>query len=115
MTKEQALYNFWSSFGVPAYVESTVPDDATFPRITYNVKVDTFDRPVTMTASVWDRSDSWERVTGIVDQIAEELGRGGTKVNGVLWIKPGTPFAQDMTDPDKQIRRKLLNVEAEYA
>ena len=37
MTKEAALHNFWSMFGVPAYEENAVPsgeDGAEFPYIT---------------------------------------------------------------------------------
>lgn len=33
----EALYNFWSGFGLPAYLQDSVPDDATLPYITYEV------------------------------------------------------------------------------
>lgn len=32
-----ALYKFWAQFGVPAYMEDQVPDNATFPYIRYAV------------------------------------------------------------------------------
>lgn len=37
MNKAQAIQAFWESFGVPAYEESTVPDDAVMPYITYSM------------------------------------------------------------------------------
>lgn len=42
MTKEAALYNFWSMFGITAYEENAVPSDAKFPYITYQVVTDSF-------------------------------------------------------------------------
>ena len=114
MVKEQALHHFFSAFGVPVYGSSTVPEDASLPRITYDVSVDTFDRPVSITASIWSRSKSWVQATEIKDAIEEYLGMGGKIIDKVLWIKPGTPFAQRMNDTDDSIRRIVLNFEAEY-
>lgn len=114
MTKEQAITAYFKGFGVPAYDTSTVREDTTFPRITYDLSVDDFDRPVTITASIWDRSNSWESVTGIKDAISDDLGRGGRVIDGIVWLRPATPFAQRMTDPDKSIRRIVLNLEAEF-
>ena len=37
MTKAAAIYQFWNSFGLTAYEENTVPDDAAFPYITYQL------------------------------------------------------------------------------
>ena len=114
MVKEQALHKFFSAYGVPAYDANTVPEDAELPRITYEVSTDTFDRPISITASIWSRSKSWVQATEIKDAIEEDLGRGGRIIDKVLWIKPGTPFAQRMNDTDDTIRRIVLNFEAEY-
>ena len=43
MTAEQTLHSFWSSFGLTAYDENSVPDDAVLPYITYSVSYDSFD------------------------------------------------------------------------
>ena len=32
-----ALYDFWSGFGIPAYLQDNVPDDAVLPYITYEL------------------------------------------------------------------------------
>ena len=42
MTKAEALHSFYSSFGLTAYEENSVPDDAEFPYITYNITTDSF-------------------------------------------------------------------------
>ena len=59
MTKASALYNFWSGFGLTAYEENTVPTEAEFPYITYQVVTDSFGAEVALTASVWYRDTSW--------------------------------------------------------
>lgn len=115
--KEKALHQFWSSFGVTAYDENTVPENAMLPRITYNVVTDHIGNTVAMTASIWDRSTVWNGVTEISHRIAHKLMRGGYTrgyADGIVWIKPGTPFMQRMSDPDDSIRRILVNIEVEY-
>lgn len=118
MDKTQALHSFFSSFGVKAYDNSTVPDKAELPRITYEVVVDGFGAQNIITASIWDRSTSWKSVTDILSRIEAELGDGaGSMVpyeNGALWIKKASPFAQRMSDTDDSIRRYVLNFELEY-
>ena len=39
MDKYQAINEFWNRFGVMAYDENTVPDDAELPYITYGVNI----------------------------------------------------------------------------
>ena len=117
MDKTQAIYNFWSNFTWPAYDETAVPDKTPTPYITYNVVLDGFDHPVAMTASLWYKSTSWVDITLKCDEIQSALANGGKKIayeNGQLWIKPGNPFAQHMSDTDTSIRRIVLNIEVEY-
>lgn len=117
MDKEQALHTFWSQFGVKAYDQNTVPDDASFPRITYKVATDNFDNEVALTASIWDRSKSWKGVIDIQHLIEKALGYGGQTIKydkGLLWVKRAAPFAQRMPDPDDSIRRIVINIETEF-
>ena len=60
MNKSQALQSFWESFGIPAYNEYTVPDNAEMPYITYSVSESNIGVPVSLTASIWYRMPSWE-------------------------------------------------------
>lgn len=117
MTKEEAYHSFLSSFGVKAYDENTVPDDAQLPRITYSVSVAEFGDPVSMSISVWDRSTKWTTVTEMADAIYDAIGLGGRILSfddGYIWVKRGQPFAQRMADEDDSIRRIYINVEVEY-
>lgn len=117
MDKEQALNQFWNSFDIPAYDNNTVPDDATYPRITYDVTVNGFGTPTSLFASIWDRSTGWGRITGLAHKIDSRLSEGGQMVSfdgGALWIKKGNPFQQRMSDPDDTIRRIVVNIEVEY-
>ena len=118
MTKEAALYNFWSMFGLPAYEENTVPEDAAFPYITYQVVTDSFGYDVALTASVWYRSTSWKEANAKAQEISDKISRGGVTIacdNGIIWIRRGVPFAQSMgDDSDDLIKRKYINLVAEF-
>lgn len=117
MTKEQAIHSFWSSFGVSAYDENTVPDDAQLPYITYEVATDSIGNVVISAADIWDRSTSWQGVTELKDAIDAEIGYGGTTRHydgGLLWITKGTPFARRIPDTDGSIRHIALNIESEF-
>lgn len=117
MDKEQALQSFFAGFGIPAYDENTVPDNASLPRITYQVITDNFGAQNVITASIWDRSKSWKGVTDILHDIENLLGYGGHTVKydgGMIWLCRGMPFAQRMGDTDDSIRRIVINVQVEY-
>ena len=126
MTKEQALYNFWNSFGIQALEENSVPTDEEekpkFPYITYQVVIDSFDNQVQLTASLWDRDKNGYSAllenSKKAEEISQAIGRGGKILNcdnGKIWLKRGTPFAQNMgDDTDKLIKRKYLNITAEF-
>lgn len=92
----QALYAYYSSFGLPAYNEMSVPDDATLPYITYNLQQGDFCDPVTHYVQVWDRSYSYSYVAAIADMIVADIGRGKMLPysGGYVCIRPSTPLIQ---------------------
>lgn len=121
MTKAAALFNFWSSFGLSAYEENSVPtgDDAPeFPYITYSVSTGSLGAEIALSASVWYRSPSWIEANEKAQEISKFIGLGGAVApcdGGVIWLKRGSPFAQSMSDEsDSLIKRKYLNVTAEF-
>ena len=118
MTKAAAIYQFWSSFGLTAYEENTVPTDAAFPYITYQLVTDSFDREIPLTASLWYRSESWTVINAKTEEISQKISRGGKIIacdGGAIWLKRGQPFAQSMGDEsDNLIKRKYLNITAEF-
>lgn len=117
MTKSAAIYQFWGTF-LTAYEENTVPENATFPYITYQLVTDSFDTDVQMTASIWYRGSSWIEANAKAEEISNYIGRGGVFLNcdgGKIWLKRGTPFSQNMGDEsDNLIKRKYLNITAEF-
>ena len=118
MTKAAAIYQFWSSFGLTAYEENTVPTDAAFPYVTYQLVTDSFDREVAATASLWYRGESWAAINAKTEEISAHIGLGGKIIKcdgGRIWIKRGQPFAQNMGDEsDDLIKRKYLNLTFEF-
>ena len=118
MTKAAAIYQFWSGFGLTAYEENTVPTDAAFPYITYQLVTDSFDREVVATASLWYRGESWTDINAKTEEISAHIGLGGKVIKcdgGCIWIKRGQPFAQNMGDESNDlIKRKYLNLTVEY-
>lgn len=118
MTKAAAIYQFWNSFGLTAYEENTVPTDATFPYITYQLVTDSFDSEIPLTASLWYRCESWTGINAKTEEIIQKISRGGKIIvcdDGAIWLKRGQPFAQNMGDEsDNLIKRKYLNITAEF-
>lgn len=118
MDKMQAYHDFWSSFGWKAYDETSVPDTAVLPYITYESATDSFGTELALNASLWSRSTSWVDITAKEKEIAQYITRGG-KVkmydDGAIWIRKGTPWAQRMSEAgDENIRRILLNLTVEF-
>ena len=119
MTIAAALQSFYSSFGLPAYEENSVPDDATFPYVTYHVVTDGWGgNQVSLTASLWYKTDSWVAINTKSEEIRTALKFGGKILpcdDGAIWIMTGTPYAQNMVDPsDDTVKRKYINFIAEY-
>lgn len=118
MTKAAAVYQFWNSLGLTAYEENTVPDDAKFPYITYQLVTDGFDREIPLTASLWYRGERWTEINAKTEEISQKISRGGKIIScdgGAIWLKRGQPFAQSMGDEsDDLIKRKYINITAEF-
>lgn len=122
MNRNQALYKFWSSFGIPAYEVNSVPDNAKLPYITYTDQIGYFNDVNSLSASIWDydmpNSNNWGYVIEKANEIGEFIGQGGRTLkydNGLMWIVRGVPFGQRMSDPaDDRIRRMIINVQIEF-
>jgi len=116
MNEWTALHTFWSSFGIPAYDENTVPEDATMPYITYEASVADYGDKISLMGSLWYRSMSWQGISEKTKEIDDFIvgGAGISYGTGRLWITKGSPFAERMTEPDdNQVRRMLIHIQAE--
>lgn len=120
MDKWQAQQAFWEGFGLPAYDENTVPDEAKEPYITYQAIDGNLDAQTQVSASLWYHSNSWAAISQKASEIAKAINDMPTavKIDGgymKIRLSDGTPFAQRMNEPDdRQVRRILMTVEIEF-
>lgn len=120
MTPEAAVYTFLSSFGIPAYAASSVPDQAAFPYITYDLVLGEWGQPeVNMPVNVWYRTDSEALPNAKVREISQAIGMGGITLpcdGGMLWVKKGSPWAQAVTieGEDEKVKRRYININIEF-
>jgi hypothetical protein len=118
-TKAAALYQFFSSFDIPAYVSTGVPDDAEYPYLTYEVVTGAWgDGELNSTVNLWYKTDSEKIPNDKVNEISKSLGLGGTTIpcdDGAVMISRGEPWCNALEDDsDHSIKRRLLNVTLEY-
>ena len=118
MTKGAALQSFFDSI-MTSYASSAVPDDATLPYLTYELITSAWNGgEVVLTVNMWFRTTSEKEPNAAVDKLSKAIGLGGVFLHcddGVIWLKRGSPWAQSLTDAtDKTIKRRYINVTAEY-
>lgn len=118
MTAEAALQEFWSGFGITAYPSTSVPDEAIFPWLTYEVQTGFFGDRVDINVSLWFYTESERVPNEKVREIGEVIGRGGVQIpydDGMIWIKRGAPWCNNLVDDtDRSIKRRELNVSLEF-
>ena len=118
MTKGAALQSFFDSI-MTSYAASSVPDNATLPYLTYELITSAWGGgEVGLTVNMWFRTTSEKEPNAAVDKLSKAIGLGGVFLHcddGVIWLKRGSPWAQSLTDAtDKTIKRRYINVTAEY-
>lgn len=120
MTPEAAIYQFLSSFDIPAYASTSTPSDAEFPYLTYDLVVgEWMGGEVNMPVNLWDLTDSEARMNAKVREISERIGLGGVILpcsSGMLWIKRGSPWAQAVRveGENEKVKRRYININIEY-
>lgn len=102
----EALYAFWSQFGIPAYAEDMVPDNAKLPYIRYSVVKAPLTSASVATAYNYHNARLMGNVerAAIADQIAKAIPQGGIKVRlsggGYLILYRGSDFQTPYKDPE---------------
>lgn len=107
------LHTFFSGFGIPDYVENTVPDDATFPYITHQVVQPEWRGSAPFYARVWYRSLSVGGLCAKVDEIANAIGEGISVPtdDGAVYIYKDTMFVQFMPfEGDDMLKTAYLSM-----
>ena len=119
MTKAAALHQFFSGFGMPAYTTTSVPEDAVFPYLTYELATSAWDEgKVGLTINLWFYTTSEAIPNAKAQELSTAIGLGGRVLpcdGGYIWLKRGSPWCQSIRDevsPD--IKRRYINVTAEY-
>ena len=103
-----ALYDFWSSFGVPAYIQARIPRETQLPYITFTVEVGAALETVYLTAFTWHQAASGENVmqerARLMDSIAAAIPEAGLIVDaedGYMRIERGRgAWLSYYDDPD---------------
>ena len=109
----QALYAFWSQFTyggnqISAYLQGHVPEDASFPYITYGVSAARAFATSMLSATVWCRATSGMNVNvqraAILDSIDRALPEGDLRIDipgGFVVLRRGSgDFHSYITDED---------------
>lgn len=104
---KKALYAFWSGFGIPAYLSDSVPHDAVYPYITYEVVSGAATSRTILTATAWHKKAPQGNVerSAMLDQIAAAIPEGGRilPLDGggfVILYRNDTNFQADTWDDD---------------
>lgn len=119
MTKEQALHAFFNRFGITGHRNTSAPDDAVLPYLTYTCQVSSIlEDPVSLTVHTYHYTDSEAVPDELAEEIRKAIGPGGVVLNcdgGAIWLKWGTPWCQSLVDDtDSTIKRRYINITAEF-
>lgn len=117
-TREAAIYEFLSSFGIPAYTSASVPEQAEYPYLSYNLAIGDFvSGPVDMSVDLWYYTESEAKPNEKVHEIEQALGTGGKTItydNGAVWIYKGNPWCQSVKDQDNAVKHRYLIFELQF-
>ena len=109
----QALDTYLNGFGLDAYAEDTVPDNAQFPYITYRPVDPEWHQKTTFFVRVWFRSTRNAELLEKADQITEDIGEMKRLPfdGGMVVIWPETPKVQIMVNPnDRMVRYAYISL-----
>lgn len=118
MTKAAAVHSFFASFGLNAYEESSVPQNAGMPYITYELATGSLGQECAVNADLWYADASWVGINAKTEEISSALGVGGVIIGcdgGRIRIRRGEPFAVSVKEETRSdVRHKSLNVFVMY-
>ena len=111
-TLMEKLHEFWSSFGLPAYAENSIPDDAVLPYITYYVTEPDWQDSALAYARVWFRDTSFADIASILDEIKYRFKQGVSLfVNGgCIYLFKDSNFIQFMPSDGQNEDMKIAYI-----
>lgn len=116
-TKAKAINDFFNGV-MCSYPQSAVPDDAKTPYLTYAWNEGSFgDENQAITVNIYARTDSEAEINAMARKLSDAIGRGGRVIScddGAIWLKRGSPWCQAAPYDDLSIKRRYINVSAEF-
>ena len=106
----KGLKKFFSQFGT-AYIETSVPESAEFPYITYKCGSEDWNNKALISCSIYSKSSSYLELSEIAEKILHSA-RDGAIINvdgGYLCIYLGEPEFQIVPNTDYNIRQGYIN------
>ena len=106
----KGLKKFFGQFGT-AYIETSVPESAEFPYITYKCGSEDWNNKALISCSIYSKSSSYLELSEIAEKILDSA-RDGAIINvdgGYLCIYLGEPEFQIVPNTDYNIRQGYIN------
>jgi hypothetical protein len=119
MNKAAALYTFFNSFKIDGFPATAVPDDVTFPYLTYDLTTSAWgEGEVNCTVNIYYYTESEALPNQKAEELSKAIGLGGMRLlcdEGMIWVKRGTPWCQALTEGEKnEVKRRYININLEY-
>lgn len=120
MTKAAAIHSFFSSFGIPAYVATSVPNtrEVEMPYLTYQYIMSGFTGgAVFPTVQLWYKTTSEAIPNAKAEEIYNAIGEGHVIPcdGGYIKFEHGSPFMVcDTAADDTTIKLRQLNIMMTY-
>ena len=112
MTPTAALYQFWSSFDITAYPSNRVPEDTTFPFITYWWT----GAAAASTVNIWYHTELEAVPNKKAKEISDRL-QGGTTVkcdDGIIFLSQDQPWTPLVDEADSSIVRRYTVITMQF-
>jgi len=114
MTKAAALHQFFSSFGLPAYVTTDVPDDAVLPYLVYEFAVGAFEDTTYPTIELYYHSESNVPINAKAQEISDRCYNGAAilfnKGGAMIYSGPWQGLKDEVSDKIKR-RRSTFTIQ----
>ena len=118
MTREQAIYGYLSTLGIPVYAEGTVPAHAEYPYLTYHYTVGGCGEAAALSLRFTDRTSSFASSDEFFRAAEQFIPSDGMIVpysDGAVWLWRGSPFLQRECEPrDRAVRHADVKADAVF-
>lgn len=119
MTKPAALHAFFNSFGIPAFLNTSIPNyrDAEMPYITYQYVANGFSGgAVFPTVQIWYKTSSEAIPNAKADDIYNRIGEGLLLEcdDGYIKLEHGSPWCVSSSSDDTTVKLRQINITMTY-